>query len=345
MVAKLKEISANKASSGVQGVKLTVVSGINKGKKYRLGGRYLTLGRGKNNNIVFLSTKVSKNHARIEVKGGRLLLSDLGASNGTFVNGKRIKTKYLAPNDKLSLGNATEILITGQFSKQEQSESTLGDVLKDVNDLGLDINTTNEPALTALGHEDHNLQKSSKGRKVLPLLLLLLGLLYLASEMLVEPVVENTAPTKTKKFGEGVLSVKPYNDQYRNKKLEFSKTRSKNGVRTRRQKEADLLFFSAKHTYMSNRFHEAINGFKEVLLFDKKHEQARMYLERAETELANLIDMHDKQARGLFETLRFKQAAVEFRIVMNLLVNKKTDPRYGDAKRHLKLIERKTKRY
>lgn len=50
----------------------------------------ITIGRGDNNSIVINSPKVSRNHARIEWNGEHFTVSDLGSSNGTFVNGQRV---------------------------------------------------------------------------------------------------------------------------------------------------------------------------------------------------------------------------------------------------------------
>ncbi|MFB0537516.1 MAG: FHA domain-containing protein [Anaerolineae bacterium] len=61
------------------------------GQRYPLPqfGR-VTLGRHPNNNIVFDSDLVSGHHAEIGYENGRFVLYDLGSTNGTFVNGRKI---------------------------------------------------------------------------------------------------------------------------------------------------------------------------------------------------------------------------------------------------------------
>src|SRR6266702_3727867 len=48
---------------------------------------------------------VSKLHCVIVKTDGLLLLRDLGSTNGTRVNGKRIRRAALLPDDKLSVAN------------------------------------------------------------------------------------------------------------------------------------------------------------------------------------------------------------------------------------------------
>lgn len=51
----------------------------------------LALGRELDNDVVIPSVSVSRHHAKIELEDGeRLIITDLGSSNGTYVNGERI---------------------------------------------------------------------------------------------------------------------------------------------------------------------------------------------------------------------------------------------------------------
>ena len=47
----------------------------------------LTIGRGLENDIVLTDGRASRDHARIEMIGGQIVIVDLGSSNGTLVNG------------------------------------------------------------------------------------------------------------------------------------------------------------------------------------------------------------------------------------------------------------------
>src|SRR5687768_8749989 len=65
-----------------------------------------SLGRHPSNSIQLLDRVVSKEHCRIEARGERFVLRDLGSLNGTYVNGQRVAGERLLSNgDEVTLGN------------------------------------------------------------------------------------------------------------------------------------------------------------------------------------------------------------------------------------------------
>lgn len=64
----------------------------------------LTIGRRQDNDICIASPFVSQYHAKIEFVGDTYILTDLKSRNGTFVNKKRVETKWLDHNDKILIG-------------------------------------------------------------------------------------------------------------------------------------------------------------------------------------------------------------------------------------------------
>ncbi len=66
-------------------------------------------GRDDECSLVIDATTASRRHARITVVSGNATIEDLGSTNGTHINGKRISTPTrLAPGDEVALG--TEVL-------------------------------------------------------------------------------------------------------------------------------------------------------------------------------------------------------------------------------------------
>lgn len=78
----------------------------------------IVVGRGSNAHLIVVGSMVSRQHARFELRDGSLSLRDLGSTNGTFVNGDKIKERGLMVGDRVLIG--TTIL------KVELSESPLG---------------------------------------------------------------------------------------------------------------------------------------------------------------------------------------------------------------------------
>lgn len=66
--------------------------------------RSLTIGRRAENDIVIDHMGVSGQHARLDLEGETLVLTDLQSTNGTFVNGKRVERAELRPNDWITIG-------------------------------------------------------------------------------------------------------------------------------------------------------------------------------------------------------------------------------------------------
>jgi hypothetical protein len=63
------------------------------------------IGRHENNDIQIQEQTITGKHARFEVNGSEVVLTDLGSTNGTFVNGEKIKTKQLKNTDQIRMGN------------------------------------------------------------------------------------------------------------------------------------------------------------------------------------------------------------------------------------------------
>ncbi len=75
-------------------------------KSYTLGDTPFTFGRNTDNSIVFAGGRASRRHAEIRRAGADYLLSDLGSSNGTLVNGQRLTAPHrLRHGDTFEIGD------------------------------------------------------------------------------------------------------------------------------------------------------------------------------------------------------------------------------------------------
>jgi pSer/pThr/pTyr-binding forkhead associated (FHA) protein len=66
----------------------------------------LMLGRSSACQLVLADDTVSRRHAELRIEDGCWLLRDLGSSNGTWVNGRRVMEAEVRPGDLIHLGGA-----------------------------------------------------------------------------------------------------------------------------------------------------------------------------------------------------------------------------------------------
>ena len=64
----------------------------------------VSIGRANNNDIRIKNTTISSYHAKIVTFYNASYIEDLDSTNGTYVNGKRIKKHTLKPGDIISVG-------------------------------------------------------------------------------------------------------------------------------------------------------------------------------------------------------------------------------------------------
>jgi hypothetical protein len=72
---------------------LIAYEGELKGERWVLDQEYMTIGRSEDCDIVLPKRQVSRHHAQIERDDGGYLLRDLGSKNGTYVNGRKVRSE------------------------------------------------------------------------------------------------------------------------------------------------------------------------------------------------------------------------------------------------------------
>ncbi|MGB8909329.1 MAG: FhaA domain-containing protein [Candidatus Cybelea sp.] len=98
------EIEAGAAALASTKFCLRTVEGVPPGEVYSIEGTS-RIGRSDDGEIVLLDLSVSRAHAVVEVRAGEAIVRDLGSTNGTYLNGKRIETGTLRDGDELRFGN------------------------------------------------------------------------------------------------------------------------------------------------------------------------------------------------------------------------------------------------
>lgn len=97
---KLEKLQAVKAY-------ILFISGPLKGKSHLISGDSCVIGRANDANIVVNDNRISRHHIKLNVKRDEIELEDLGSTNGTYVNGKKITKCILRNDDRVHLSGNT----------------------------------------------------------------------------------------------------------------------------------------------------------------------------------------------------------------------------------------------
>lgn len=88
---------------------LFVLRGNDQGARFELDGATISIGRDPTNTIQLHDTEVSRRHAEFRRAGQQYAIVDLGSSNGTHVNNRRIQYHLLEYGDEVKVGNTVII--------------------------------------------------------------------------------------------------------------------------------------------------------------------------------------------------------------------------------------------
>ena len=94
-------------------VTLKVVGGKNDGRQIAISIPEFIIGRGDKAHLKPSSDLVSRNHCLIKTEEGKVIVSDMGSRNGTFLNGEKLLAPHVAQvGDQLRVGRLQfEIII------------------------------------------------------------------------------------------------------------------------------------------------------------------------------------------------------------------------------------------
>lgn len=115
------------------GYALKFISGKYQGGEFPLkGDKQLIIGRSSELDIVLVEDMVSRKHAKITLTGGKITIEDLGSTNGTFVNGEKVKSSRLKEGDRILVGTSILKLVKAGANAPELSDAQVKQNLEQV---------------------------------------------------------------------------------------------------------------------------------------------------------------------------------------------------------------------
>lgn len=110
--------------------RVTIRKGEKKGKVIELlEGDNIVFGRDATCDVQLLDRGLSRTHLLVANDGESIQASDLGSSNGTYVNGRRVRTVYLSPGDVINIGEAELEILS---AKKAETDKVLLDLSSDM---------------------------------------------------------------------------------------------------------------------------------------------------------------------------------------------------------------------
>jgi pSer/pThr/pTyr-binding forkhead associated (FHA) protein len=101
---------------------LRFISGKYQGGEFPIvNDKPIIVGRSSDLDMVLVEDMVSRKHARITMQADQIWIEDLGSTNGTFVNGEKIKRARLKEGDRVLIGTSILKVIAGEGGARADS--------------------------------------------------------------------------------------------------------------------------------------------------------------------------------------------------------------------------------
>src|SRR5262249_26570492 len=85
--------------------------------------KQIVVGRSSALDMVLVEDMVSRKHARIAMQQDQIWIEDLGSTNGTFVNGEKIKRARLKEGDRVLIGTSILKVIAGEGARADSPDA------------------------------------------------------------------------------------------------------------------------------------------------------------------------------------------------------------------------------
>lgn len=101
---------------------LLITQGIDTGARYDIGVERTRIGRGPLNEICLRDSEASRAHCCLEFRSNEYRITDLASSNGTYVNGRAIRSAPILSGDVIQVGR-TQILFQFELDVDRQAQA------------------------------------------------------------------------------------------------------------------------------------------------------------------------------------------------------------------------------
>ena len=112
---------------------LRFISGKYQGGEFPIvPDKQIVVGRSSDLDMVLVEDMVSRKHARIAMQQDQIWIEDLGSTNGSVVNGEKIKRARLKEGDRVLIGTSILKVIAGDAAAGQRNETEVKQQLENV---------------------------------------------------------------------------------------------------------------------------------------------------------------------------------------------------------------------
>jgi len=282
--------------------RLVCLTGTSKGESYILTGNRILIGRGEKVDIRLNDTKASREHVEITKVGNNWVATDLGSQNGIMVNEKKVVQSQLNEGDKLIVGQTV-------FKLAKVEVSPKAKIAKD---------------------EAEAPSGGGAPKTLIPMILLAGLFIYMI-----------LGDDKKNSETEG-KSKKQTGSSYQDVSVEYLaqlKKRQANEDKLVKGK-LNVIYQRGLREFREGNYFRAIAEFNLALIIAPGDSYAEYHLRKTKERLDKTIEEYTVRAQRDEGALKFKSSIVSYCSIIRLLFTVPEDPRYKNAEKQIKAIEK-----
>lgn len=283
----------------------------------KVAGEIVRLGRANDNTIVLNDPAVSRFHLNLYLKNGELIAEDAGSQNGFTVNGQPVKGAVkLNVGDKLGVGSK-EYLVRPQNSSLKLEGAPNPRMAPNMGQrLGGASARSLGTAPIMAGGSSHRNYSSNEGNPRIKIYVAIIALaaggaiFFNNEEKTTRRPASKEGPQQAVKAETLVLDGQ---EKFRQKGIT--------------EVQAEAKFRETLRDFYNRNYSRSILGFRDVLILNSNHDDARAHLQLAEDYLADDMRKLYEDAIRSYDNLQYGRAKAQTMRVLNLMAEQ--IPSYG----------------
>ena len=302
---------------------IEIINGKEKGTRFQIVSKKVSIGRSKDNDIVLSDHKVSRNHAVLHIHPEGLQIICLNTERKVFVGKQDVKNAILELPSIILIGNTKlKATMTNNLPSHLPMPGPPSNLQKGSLQNLQPNNSLNNNQLMNFQNQASHVNSSKKTGFYIIIGIAGLLLYFLISSS--KPKKEDEEGLVTPEQQEEHLASIQENIQ------SIYTIRNKEGRNTKQYKEAQALFIQGLRDYREQNYLRAMGYFNGALAIFPQHVLSQRYLQKSRTKQDQLIQVKLLEANRYYEYKQYRLAIASYGQIL-LLVQDRTNKIYREA--------------